>query len=206
MITPLSNQGALVRTTKSIRPLLQALAIIGAIVVTVSGVTFASLQNQVVVLKGNSIATAVAELKLSKDNVIYASILDGYTFGSLVPGGSPSPANGNPIYLQNSGSTPLSAKLSVSSGLSNPDNINLAKVHVILSGFGGGAPQNITLQELIAADMTGGIALTVPGLSRINNGGNAGFTMQVMLDGDAVTGSSGNIGNLIFNFNATAIN
>lgn len=193
-------------TTKSIRPFLQAMAIIGAIVVIVSGVTFASLQSQVVVLKGNSIATAVAELKLSKDNIIYASSLDGYTFGSLVPGGSPSPVNGHPIYLQNTGSTPLLAKLSVGNALTNPDAVNLAKVHVILSGFGGGAPQNITLQELIAADTTGGIAITVPGLSRINNGGNAGFTMQVMLDGDAVTGSSGSIGNLIFNFNATAIN
>lgn len=193
-------------TTKSIRPLLQAMAIIAAIVVIVSGVTFASLQSQVVVLKGNSIATALAELKLSKDNITYASSLDGYTFGSLVPGGSPSPANGHPIYLQNTGSAPLSAKLSVSGTLTNPDTVNLAKVHVILSGFGGGVPQNITLQELIAADTTGGIALTLPGLSRISNGGNAGFTMQVMLDGDAVAGSSGNIGNLIFNFNASAIN
>jgi hypothetical protein len=192
--------------TKSIRPLLQAMGIITAVMVLVSGVTFAALQSQQVVLKGNSIATAVAALKLSKDNITYASLLDGYSFGSLIPGGAPTPSNGNPIYLQNIGSTALAARISVDPGLTNPDNVDLTKVHIILSPFGGGAPQNVTLQELVSPSTTGGLALTIGGLNHINASGNGGFTMQVQLESDAVAGSSANIGNLTFNFNGLAVN
>lgn len=191
---------------KTMRPLMQAMGIITAVMVLVTGVTFAALQSQQAVLKGNSIATAMAELKISKDNITYANLLDGYTFGNLIPGGSPTPTNGNPIYLQNTGSVALAAKLSVNEALSNPNNVDLAKVHIILLPSGGGAPQNISLKDLVSASSTGGIALSGGGLNHINAGGNASFAMQVMLDSDAISGSSANIGNLIFNFDATAVN
>jgi hypothetical protein len=191
---------------KTMRPLIQAMGIITAVMVLVTGVTFAALQSQQAVLKGNSLATAMAELKISKDNSNYSTIVDGYTYSNLIPGGSPTPTNGNPIYLQNTGSVALAAKISVNEALSNPNNVDLTKVHVILLPFGGGALQNITLKDLVTASATGGIALTGGGLNHVNAGGNAGFAMQIMLDSDATTGSSANIGNLIFNFDATAVN
>jgi hypothetical protein len=191
---------------KTMRPLMQAMGIITAVMVLVTGVTFAALQSQQAVLKGNSLATAMAELKISKDNSNYATVVDGYTYSNLIPGGSPTPSNGNPIYLQNTGSVALAAKISVNEALSNPNNVDLSKVHVILLPFGGGTLQNITLKDLVAASATGGIALAGGGLNHVNAGGNAGFAMQIMLDSDATSGSSANIGNLIFNFDATAVN
>lgn len=191
---------------KTMRPLVQAMGIITAVMVLVTGVTFAALQSQQAVLKGNSLATAMAELKISKDNFSYATVVDGYTYSNLIPGGSPTPINGNPIYLQNTGSVALAAKISVNETLSNPNNVDLTKVHVILLPFGGGALQNITLKDLVTASATGGIALIGGGLNHVNAGGNAGFAMQIMLESDATSGSSANIGNLIFNFDATAVN
>lgn len=191
---------------KTMRPLVQAMGIITAVMVLVTGVTFATLQSQQAVLKGNSLVTAMAELKISKDNITYANILDGYNFYNLIPGGSPTPTNGNPVYLQNTGSVALAAKISVSESLSNSNNVDLTKVHVILLPSGGGVPQNITLKDLVTASANGGIALTGGGLNHINASGNASFAMQIMLDSDAVNGSNANISNLIFNFDATAIN
>ena len=64
---------------KTMRPLVQAMGIITALMVIVTGVTFAALQSHQAVLKGNSLATAMAELKISKDNFSYATVVDGYT-------------------------------------------------------------------------------------------------------------------------------
>ncbi len=191
---------------KTMQPLMQAMSIIAVIMIVISGVTFAALQSQQATVKGNSIVTAMADLKLSKNNQNYTNSLDGYSFTGLIPGGAATPTDGYPIYLLNGGSTALALKLSVDSSLSNPDMVNLAKVHIILSPFGGGALQNITLQDLMTANTTGGIALTGGAAAHLLAGTNTGFTMQIMMEGDAVSGAIANIGNITFNFNATAVN
>ncbi len=192
--------------TKSARSLAQAISIIAAVVVLVSGVTFAALQSQQAVLKGNSIQTAVADLKLSKDGANYASSLDGYTFSNLIPGGGAFPANGNPIYLMNNGSTTLALKLSLNPGLTNPDGVDLTKVHVTLTPSGGGAPQGMTLQELITANSTGGIPITVGNGGSLGSRSNVYYAMRIVMDADSVSNASATIGNMVFNFDATAVN
>jgi hypothetical protein len=191
---------------KPFRSLWQAMGIIVATLVVVSGVTFAALQSQQAILKGNSIQTAVANLKLSADNINYSNSLDGYTFGGLIPGGNPTPLNGDPIYTRNDGTTALALKLSVNSTLTNPNTVDLEKVHVILTPFGGGVAQNMTLADLIAANTTGGIPLTIAGANHLTPSANTGFMMQISLENDAVSGASATIGSLEFDFDATAVN
>jgi hypothetical protein len=127
--------------------------------------------------------------------------MDGYVFDNLVPGGAAVPNSGYPIYIKNVGTTPLAVKISAGTTISNPDNVNISKVHVIITPVGGGAIQNLTLQELMNP---AGIALNnairlLP--SQIHQ-----IAVQVLLEQDAVSGPSATLNNLDFNFGATATN
>src|SRR5206468_7462774 len=182
----------------------RAAAIVSAVTVIVTGVTFAALQSQQAVLKGNTIQTAVANLQLSSDGKSYGNSLAGYTFSGLVPGGQPAPVSGYPIYLQNAGSTPLALKLSIGKAVTNPNNVDLSKVHVILAPFSGGTPQNITMQDLITSADSGGTALSA--YTRLPAGQNAGYEIQVMMEADAVTGPGATLSDVDFVFGAGAVN
>lgn len=186
------------------RALTRAAAVISAVMVIVSGVTFAALQSQEDVLKGNTIQTAVANLQLSSDGINFTNSLSGFTFSGLIPGGAPAPANGYPIYLKNDGSTALALKLSIPKPITNPDNADLSKVHVLLTPFGGGAPQNMTLQDLVSSAASGGIALAQPG--RLGVGQSTGFNVQVSMESDAVSGPSATITDIDFSFGAATVN
>lgn len=175
-----------------------------ATLVVVAGVTFASLQSQQAVLRGNTIQTAVASLQLSPNDVTYSNSIDGYVFGNLVPGGQALPINGYPVYLKNVGTTPLALKLSVGETFTNTDQVDASKVHVILAPISGGVPQNMLLSDLIAANVSGGVALSQG--PRVLPGQSIGYTIQVMLEGDAVRGASATLSNIDFNFGATSVN
>ena len=182
------------------------LLITTALTVMVSGAAFAALQSQQSVLKGNTIQTATANLQLSSDGTTFASSLNGYSFNSLIPGGPPSPTVGFPVYLKNAGSTNLAVKLTIPTALTNADNIDLTKVHLILTPFSGGVPQNIPLQDLITSATTGGVALTNSSASRLLPNQTAGFSMQVSMENDAFTGASASLSNIDFSFSALAVN
>ena len=182
----------------------RAIAVVGAVMVVVAGVTFAALQSQAAVLKGNTIQTAVASLKLSSDGTTYTNALDGYTFVNLIPGGQPVPASGYTVYLKNAGSTPLAPKLSITKPVINPDGVDLSKVHVILSPLGGGVGQNILLQDLVSSAATGGMPVSFT--SRLTPNQITSFTLQISMDSDALTGPSGTISDIDFSFGAAAVN
>jgi len=193
------------RIKKSNRPVAQAVGIIAAVLALVVGVTYAALQSQVASLNGSTIVTAVADLQVSKDNTNFARSQPGFIFSGLIPGGSPQPATAYPVYVRNTGNAALSLKLSVKAGFTNQDNVDASKVHILIQPLGGGATQNVTLQDLVTADATGGLAIGVPGLNHLNAGSNSGWMLQVSLDADAVTGSSATLSELVFNINAVAV-
>ncbi|MEO7364279.1 MAG: hypothetical protein ABIV43_02100, partial [Candidatus Saccharimonadales bacterium] len=181
------------------QPLTRAVLVVTALAALVTGVTYAALTSRQVVLTSNTITTAIAQLKVSKDNSTYADTLEGYAFYNLVPGGNPVPSDGGfPIYLQNVGTVALAARLSVDPTLTNTDGVDLSKVHVIFTPYGGASPQTMTLQELIDAHDSGGVALTVGGLNHINSSGNGGVMVQIQLDDEAFSGSGATINNLNF--------
>ncbi len=191
------------QTTNS-KVLVWATGLLLALLVTVGGVTFAALQSQPGLLRGNVIQTAVASLQVSPDGTTYGSVMDGYAFSNLIPGGLPTPNNGYPIYVKNIGTTPLALRLSVSSAVNNPNAVDLTKVHVILAPTGGGAAQNVTLQDLITAQSSGGLAVNQA--PHLNPSEVTSFLVKVSLDNDAVTGPSAVLSNIDFNFGALAVN
>ena len=177
--------------------------LVALIAVIFTTAAFAALQSQPGVLRGNTIQTAVASLQVSANGTTFGSTIDGYAFSNLLPGGAPSPTNGYPVYVKNVGTSPLALKLSVAGTVSNPDNVDLSKVHVIISPLTG-AGQNLTLQDLIAANTTGGISINQA--SHIIPSQIASFTIQISLDADAMTGPSATLSNIDFNFGALAVN
>ena len=187
---------------QNIKVLTRATLVTSALIAIVGGVTFAALQSQQALLKGNTIQTATANLQLSSDGNTYTTSLSGYSFSGLIPGGQPSPLTGYPVYLKNAGNTPLSLRLSIAKAVTNPDNVDLSKVHVILTPFSGVVPQNVTLQDLVTSATTGGVALTQT--SRIIASQSTGYTIQISMDSDAVTGPSASLSDIDFSFGAVA--
>ncbi|MDB5185375.1 MAG: hypothetical protein JWN38_1183 [Candidatus Saccharibacteria bacterium] len=184
------------------KPFVRAFVVITAVVTMVTGVTFAALQSEVNILHGSTIQTAAAHLQLSTDGVGYANSLDGFNFNSLIPGGPAAPVGGYKLYMHNDGDTKLKVKLSAADGFISENGIDLSKVHVILMPSTG-AGNNVILQDLIAANKTGGVAL--PNVAPLNPGQTVSFAMSVQMDADALSGSTATISNLDFVFDAETV-
>lgn len=174
-----------------------------SIVAISSGISFAALTSQDR-LTGSTIQTATVNLLLSLDGTNYASSQAGFSFTGIVPGGQATPTDGYGIYVKNSGITSLALKLSVSDTIANSDNVDLTKVHVILTPISGGLVQNFSLSTLITSNATGGIAILSP--TQLFAGNTVIYKMQVSMDSDAVNGPSATISNLDFIFVGTAVN
>jgi hypothetical protein len=184
-------------------PLLRATAVMALVGIIVSGVTFAALTSQQAVLAGNTIETATADLRVSKDGATYNDSLTGFDFANVVPGGSAVPAAGYGFYLKNFGATNLALKLAVTSVPTNPSNVDLSKVNVLLTTVGGAAPvQTFTLASLVSSAATGGVAVT----NTLNAGIAQQYKFQVSMASDAFSGSSASLGNIDFAFSGSATN
>lgn len=185
--------------------LARSLGTIAAIIILASGVTYAALQSQQVKLTGNTIETATANLQISADGSFFANTKVGFTFNNLIPGGGASPWDGYSLWLKNSGGTPLNLKLAVSSIPTNPNNVDLTKLNVILTpvGTNAGPSQSFTLQSLIDANTTGGVAVTSP--EQLFVGNTQQYTIKVSMALDAITGSTASLGNIDFAFTGQAV-
>lgn len=186
-----------------INPIIRTSIIIAVLLTALTGVTFAALQSQTKITS-STITTTTANLQISKDDTMYASSIDGYSFGEIVPGGASMPSNGYPVYIKNAGGSGLSPKIAVSSTPSNPDNVDLTKVNIILTSAVSGEVQKFTLQSLIDAHSNGGLALT--SLSVLFSNQTYRFNMQASMNSDAFSGSSASIGAIDFTLTGTAVN
>lgn len=181
---------------------LRAIGVVAAVVAIVSGVTFAALQSQQNTLTGNTIETATANLQLSTNGTNYVNTATGFDFNSVIPGGSAVPTAGYALYLRNTGSTTLGLKLAIVSTPSNPANVDLSKVNVLLTTVGSATPaQSFTMQSLIDAGGTGGA--TVSG--NLAASATQQYKLQVSMAADAVTGNSAALGNIDFAFSGEAL-
>ena len=190
------------RQTKRRISWLKLLLLLLGIVGAGGGVSFAALISQQAKLAGNTIQTATANLQISGDGSNFSNTQPGFVFSNLVPGAQASPANGYPVYLKNAGGTPLALQIAVSSLPTNPDSVDLSKVHVILTPNSGGSVQNFTLQALIGSYPAGGQAILSPSL--LMPGATAQYKLQIMMDVDAVNGPSASINNVDFSFGGVA--
>jgi hypothetical protein len=175
---------------------LRAIGVVLAVIVIVSGVTFAALQSQQDTLTGNTIETATANLQLSIDGTSYGDTRTGFDFNNIIPGGPAVPTAGYSFYLKNAGGTSLSLKLAVISQPTNLSGVDLTKVNVLLTTVGSGtAAQSFALQSLIDGADSGGLAITSGILA---SGVAQQYRLQVSMAADAVTGSSASLGNIDF--------
>lgn len=183
---------------RDLKVVVKSVMVVAAVVAIVSGVTFAALQSQQDILTGNTIETATANLVVSKDDIHYANSQAGFDFSGLVPGGAAMPITGNSFYLKNSGQTRLTLKMAVSSVPSNPNNVDLSKVNVLLTTVGSGLPaQNFTLQQLMN---NGGVSF-----ASLDNNNSMEYKLQVSMTSDALVGASAALGNIDFAFYGTAV-
>ncbi len=185
----------MLKSSKS-KTITRSLGIIAATIALVSGVTFAALQSQQDVLTGNTIETATANLQLSTDGTTYGDSHTGFNFNNLVPGGAAMPVAGNSFYLKNGGGTALALKLAINSTPTNPNGVDLSKVTVLLTTVGSGtSAQGFSLQSLIAAAASGGLAINGTNLASASS---QQYKLQIQMTSDAVTGSSASLGNIDF--------
>lgn len=183
-----------------IKRLGRSLAVILAVLISAGGVSWAALQSAPAKLTGNTIETANANLQLSTDGSNFATAIPGFDFNNLVPGGAPV-GNYN-LTLRNGGGVNLNLKFAVSSTPSNPANVDLNKVNVILTPIMG-SPQTFTLEALINANANGGLAITAP--VQMFVGMRQALTIQVSMANDAFSGGSASLGNIDFAFIGTAV-
>jgi len=186
-----------------IKPVARTSFVVAVLLLLLTGVTYAALQSQTKITSSN-ITTTTANMLISRDNVTYSSSQSGYNFGEIVPGGANMPASGYPVYLKNAGGTPLSPKFAVSSTPTNPNNVDLTKVNVILTSNASSEAQTFSLQSLIEANATGGLALS--SLSVLFPDQVYRFNMQASMAKDAFVGTSASVGAIDFTLTGTAVN
>jgi len=185
----------------SFKPLARAVLVMGAVMAIVSGATFAALQSQQSVLAGNTISTATADLKISSNGSAYGQSSTGFSFANLIPGGPAVPAAGNSFYLKNSGSTNVALNVSVGAGLSNTANVDLSKVSLTITRMPEASTQTFTIAELVAANTTGGLALT----KSIDQNTIVNYIVRASMAADAFSGSSATLSNVDIVFGGIAV-
>lgn len=176
--------------------------LITALVMLATGVAYAALQSQQVKLTGNTIQTANANLMISSDGINFSASQPGYSFSGIVPGGVAIPTSGQKVYLKNTGNTAITLKFYVNASPTNPDNVDLSKVNIIIASTSGGSTQSFTLQALINSQATGGSTLNTP--VSLAAGATTSYNISVSMATDAINGSSGTIGSVDFIFTGLA--
>jgi hypothetical protein len=175
-----------------------------ATVLMAGGAAFAIMQSQAK-LTGNSIQTGSTGLLISPNDTNYAQAASGFNFTGLIPGAQASQTEH--FLLKNTGNTALALKVAAANMPTNPANVDLSKVKVILTPYSlvtfmPSTPQSFPLQSLIDANATGGAPITYP--EKLAIGTKEEFNIQIAMDADAVNGSSATLANLDFIFTGAA--
>lgn len=184
-----------------LQPLARAITVVSAVAVLATGVTFAALQSQSATLTGNSISTATADLRIGTSASTFSNTRTGFSFGNVIPGAPASPSDGNSFYLKNYGASPMALKVAINTVPTNTADVNLSKVYVVFSRVDTSATQKLSVASLVAANTSGGTALT----DTLAGGAVAQYKTQVSIDEDAFSGQSATIGGIDLVFNGTVI-
>lgn len=192
------------RRFKNIKAFRPSIGTVAALLIVAGGVAFALLQSQAK-LTGNAIHTASAGLAISQNDTNYGPYTTGYDFSGIIPGSQASQTEH--FLLKNTGSAPLKLKVAAAGTLSNPSNIELNKVSVLLTPYNNttfmpGTPQSFPLQSLIDSDAAGGLSVDYPGT--LNPGSKEEFNIQISMDADAAAGSSATLSNIDLEFTGEA--
>lgn len=167
------------------------LGVIIAIMVLISGVTFAALRSEDAVLAGSSITSATADLKIGSTANTYSASAQGFEFKDVEPGVAIESNGGNLLYLKNAGTTKLSIRLSLDpTTLVNTQFVNMERVYLAITPVAGGSTQEYTLAALLAGRSTG---KPVSLGTTIGAGQEAVYRLQVRLAADVTDSATSGI-------------
>lgn len=171
---------------KKIGPLLRSAVILGALGVTVTGITFASLQSRDATLNNSMISSATADLLIGPTADQTADSMGGFNFTNVEPGAVASAANDRTFYLQNDGTTRLDLKMTISKNLQWPTGVDISKVYLVVTPPFGDPVQKVSLSALYDSYDKG---YTPLGWT-IDAGTTGLYKIQALIDSDAITDSS----------------
>lgn len=182
-------------------PVVRAIAVLSAVGILTTVVTFAAIQSSGSALTGNTIQTATATLQISNNNTTWNSDVGGWNFNGVVPGGPARPIDGSyVVYIKNTGNAPMTLSMTVKTPPSVTGAVDLSGVHVVLTPTSGGASQALALSDLLA----GNVAIAGSTIQPYSGPGTAlSYKIQVSMDADAVTGSTASITGLNLTFIGT---
>jgi len=180
----------------------RAVGVISAVVVLMTGVTYAALQSPQATLTNSTISSATADLRIGTSATSFASTRIGFNFVDLIPGGLAAPVDGNIFYLKNYGNAKLGLHISIGSIPVNLSNVDLTKVSFVMTRLDTSTVQTFTVKTLVDSYINGGLSLT----DSLSGSVVAEYKLQAIMSADAFTGQTAQISDLDLVFTGTGTN
>ena len=180
----------------------RAVGVISAVVVLMTGVTYAALQSPQATLTNSTISSATADLRIGTSATSFSSTRVGFNFVDLIPGGIAAPVDGNIFYLKNYGNANLGLHISIGSIPVNLSNVDLTKVSFVMTRLDTSTVQVFTVKTLVDSYINGGLSLT----DSLSGSTVAEYKLQAIMSADAFTGQTAQISDLDLVFTGTGTN
>lgn len=180
----------------------RAVGVISAVVVLMTGVTYAALQSPQATLTNSTISSATADLRIGTSATSFSSTRVGFNFVDLIPGGIAAPVDGNIFYLKNYGNANLGLYISIVSIPVNLSNVDLTKVSFVMTRLDTNTVQTFTVKALVDSYINGGLSLT----DSLSGSVVAEYKLQAIMSADAFTGQTAQISDLDLVFTGTGTN
>ncbi len=180
----------------------RAVGVISAVVVLMTGVTYAALQSPQATLTNSTISSATADLRIGTSATSFSSSRIGFNFVDLIPGGIAAPVDGNIFYLKNYGNANLGLHISIGSIPVNLSNVDLTKVSFVMTRLDTSTVQTFTVKALVDSYINGGLSLT----DSLSGSAVAQYKLQAIMSADAFTGQTAQISDLDLVFTGTGTN
>ena len=180
----------------------RAAGVISAVVVLMTGVTYAALQSPQATLTNSTISSATADLRIGTSATSFSSTRVGFNFVDLIPGGIAAPVDGNIFYLKNYGNANLGLHISISSIPVNLSNVDLTKVSFVITRQDTSTAQTFTVKALVDSYINGGLSFT----DSLSGSVVAEYKLQAIMSADAFTGQNAQISDLDLVFTGTGTN
>jgi len=180
----------------------RAVGVISAVVVLMTGVTYAALQSPQATLTNSTISSATADLRIGTSATSFSSTRVGFNFVDLIPGGIAAPVDGNIFYLKNYGNANLGLHISIGSIPVNLSNVDLTKVSFVITRQDTSTAQTFTVKALVDSYINGGLSFT----DSLSGSVVAEYKLQAIMSADAFTGQTAQISDLDLVFTGTGTN
>ncbi|MDB5170106.1 MAG: hypothetical protein JWN82_502 [Candidatus Saccharibacteria bacterium] len=171
-------------------PLARLVAVSSAILLMLTGVSYALFKSNDVMIQGSTISSATARLLLSGNGTTYSDTLPGFAFLGVEPGGAPSPQPGYQVYFKNEGTSALALNISLSTALANPQNARLDHVFLVVTPASGGQSTRLSLASLYDA-YAGGRSVSMN--AQLPPGQVGRYLLQIEMEPTAVASAQGTV-------------